>query len=115
MHKFAGIVALSGTVVFCNVAYSQSQPEMNEKSQADFEKADARLNAVYKKTLATLDAEGKKKLVAAERSWVAYRDAEAAFEADSERGGSMAPLVYSQTCLELTESRIEQLRKSAAE
>jgi uncharacterized protein YecT (DUF1311 family) len=115
MNQLAGIVALSVMVVSCNAAYSQSQPEMNEKFQADFEKADARLNAVYKKTLATLDAEGKKKLVAAERAWVAYRDAEAAFEADSERGGSMAPLIYSQTCLELTVARIEQLRKSASE
>ena len=39
--------------------------------------------------------------------------AEATFEADSERGGSMAPMIYNQACLELTEARIKQLGKAS--
>jgi uncharacterized protein YecT (DUF1311 family) len=112
MNKKNLILALTLSFLLCPCAHSQSQPEMNETAQADFEKADAKLNAVYKKTLATLDDEGKKKLIAAERAWVAYRDAEAAFVADSERGGSIAPLIYSTTCRELTESRIQELHKA---
>jgi len=101
------------SLLVCNPGYCQSQPEMNQASQAGFEKADAKLNATYKKLLSKLDSEGKKKLIAAERAWVAYRDAQAAFEADAQaRGGSMAPLIYNQTCLELTEARIKELASS---
>ena len=92
-------------------ANAQSQPEMNRQAAKDFEKADAELNAVYKKVLSGLDAEGKKKFQASQRAWIAYRDAEAAFQADGERGGSMAPLVYSTTESELTGARIKALQK----
>ena len=89
---------------------------MNQTSLDEFQKADARLNATYKKLLAKLDAEGKKKLIAAERTWVAYRDAQADFDADAAaRGGSMAPLEYNETCIELTEERIKQLSKAISE
>jgi len=115
MTKLAAILVLSASCGFCNFAYSQSQPEMNATAEAAFEKADAKLNKIYKQTLAGLDEEGKKKLVAAERAWLAYRDAEATYEADAERGGSIVPLIYSQTCLQMTEARIEQLQKSASE
>ena len=90
---------------------AQSQREMNSKAAKDFEKVDARLNAVYKKVLSDLDTEGKKKLQASQQAWIAYRDAEAAFQADNERGGSMAPSIYSNTESELTEARIKELRK----
>ena len=113
MYKFAGISAFFVSSMFCSLAHSQSQPEMNAASQADFDKADARLNVLYKQILAGLDKEGKKKLVASERAWLSYRDAEADYEADSERGGSMAPLIYNQACLEMTEARIKQLNKPA--
>jgi len=101
--------------VVSDVARAQSQPEMNATSLAEFQKADARLNVTYKKLLASLDAEGKKKLIAAERAWVAYRDAQADFDADSAaRGGSMEPLEYNEACLELTEARIKELEKAIA-
>jgi uncharacterized protein YecT (DUF1311 family) len=90
---------------------AQSQSEMNRKAAKDFEKVDARLNAVYKKVLSDLDTEGKKKLQASQRAWIAYRNAEAAFQADSSRGGSIAPSIYSITESELTEARIKELRK----
>ncbi len=113
MIKF---IALFAACMCCNLAWSQSQAEMNETSSADFQKADSRLNVTYKKLLAKLDAEGKKKLIAAERAWVAYRDAHADFEADLiARGGSMAPLIYNETCVELTEARIKELKKSIAD
>ena len=99
MKTYAAVIAF---FLCCSAAYPQSQPEMTAQSQADFDKADAQLNKLYKETLAGLDAVGKKKLIAAERAWLAYRDAEAEYEADSERGGSMAPMIYNQACLELT-------------
>jgi uncharacterized protein YecT (DUF1311 family) len=116
MKQSFGILGFLMAFMLCEAVYSQSQPEMNEKSLAEFQKADARLNVTYKKLLADLDADGKKKLVIAERAWVAYRDAQADFEADQEaRGGSMAPLIYNTACLELTEARIKELGKAIAE
>ena len=93
-------------------ANAQSQAEMNRQAAKDFEKADAELNSTYAALMAKLpDAESKQKLKESQRAWLAFRDAEAAFQADGERGGSMAPLIYSTTASELTQARIEALRK----
>jgi uncharacterized protein YecT (DUF1311 family) len=110
------IITVLVSSTLCNSAHSQSQPEMNATSWAEYQKADARLNATYKKLLAKLDDEGRKKLIAAERAWVAYRDAQADFDADaSARGGSMEPLEYNESCLELTEARIKDLTKAVSQ
>ena len=93
-------------------ANAQSQAEMNRQAAKDFHKADAELNSTYAALMAKLpDAESKQKLKESQRAWLAFRDAEAAFQADGERGGSMAPLIYSTTASELTQARIEALRK----
>jgi len=93
-------------------ANAQSQAEMNRQAAKDFEKVDAELNSAYAALMAKLpDAESKQKLKESQRAWLAFRNAEAAFQADGERGGSMAPLIYSTTASELTQARIEALRK----
>jgi len=84
---------------------------MNMAAARDFEKADAELNVVFKKLIALLDEEGKKKLVAAQRAWLAFRDAQATFDADAMRGGSAARGIYSATREELTEQRTVELKK----
>ena len=91
-------------------AFSQSQREMNGQANGEFEKADARLNALYRKTLASLDETGSRKLIASERAWLAFREAEAAYRADAERGGSLAPMVYANTETDLTRQRIRMLQ-----
>jgi uncharacterized protein YecT (DUF1311 family) len=116
MQRYLVIITITASLLACNSAYAQSQPELNAAADAEYQKADARLNATYKKLLAKLDDEGKKKLIAAERAWVAYRDAQADFDADAAaRGGSMEPMEYSNSCLELTEARIKQLEKAIEE
>ena len=116
MQRYLVIITITASLLVCNPAHAQSQPEMNATSLAEYQKADARLNVTYKKLLAKLDDEGKKKLVAAERAWVAYRDAQADFDADAAaRGGSMEPLQYNVISLELTEARINQLEKAFEE
>ena len=90
--------------------HAQSQTEMNMQSRKDYEAVDKRLNATYQKVLASLDEAGKAKLRDSERAWIAYRDAEAAFESDAQaRGGTMAPLIYNTCAASLTEKRIKQL------
>ena len=105
------LVAAIAAFATAGSAVAQSQHEMNRQAEADFEKADAELNRVYKKTLSDLDAEGQKKLKAAQRAWIAFRDAEAEFDADSEaRGGSMYTMIYYSSLARLTRDRIKQLR-----
>ncbi|MDB6173636.1 MAG: hypothetical protein JWL59_2947 [Chthoniobacteraceae bacterium] len=104
------LLCLGILLVSLVTASGQSQSEMNLQAQKDFEKADAKLNSVYKKLIAALDAGGQAKLKAAQRAWIAFRDAEAEFQADAEaRGGSMAPLIRAATAEELTKKRTEQL------
>lgn len=106
---------LAATLLAVSPVLAQTQAEMNAKAAADFQRADARLNAVYAKLRAALDEEGRDRLKTAQRAWVAFRDAEAALAADTEaRGGSMAPLVYATAQEELTTARIGQLRKMLA-
>jgi uncharacterized protein YecT (DUF1311 family) len=91
-------------------ANAQSQAEMNRQAAKDFEKADAQLNSTYAALMAKLpDAESKRKLKESQRAWLVFRDAEAAFEADEARGGTMAPTLRYETMTELTRKRIKQL------
>ena len=92
--------------------FAQSQQEMNREAEASFTKADAELNRVYAKVIATLDDESKPELKAAQRAWVAFRDAQATFQMNQEaRGGSMAPMIYAGVRASLTKARIAQLKE----
>ena len=110
LRTFIGL-ALAATALHPIRARAQSQSEMNQTAARDFEKADAQLNQVYEKALHTLDAEGQEKLKVAERAWVQFREAESALAADSERGGTLAPLMASTRSTELTQQRIADLKK----
>ena len=93
-------------------ARGQSQQEMNAEAAESFKKADKELNEVYAKVLANLDDEAKENLKKAQRAWIAWRDAEAAFRADPEaRGGSMWPLVHEGTRSRLTKERVKGLKE----
>lgn len=92
-------------------AHAQTQAQMNQEAYAEFKAADQKLNKLYPKVLSKLDEEGQEKLKAAQRAWVAFRDAQAELEADSARGGTMAPLLRANSLTATTEARIEQLQE----
>ena len=95
----------------CDNAMDQST--MNACADQSFKKADAELNAVYKKLQSRKndDAEAAKLLIAAERAWVLFRDAECEFDAADNLGGSIYPMVYSGCLERLTQARIDQLNR----
>lgn len=67
---------------------------MNAQARAEFERVDAELHETYRALLARLsDDESRQKLETSQRAWIAFRDAQAAFEADRVRGGSAAPVL----------------------
>ena len=100
---------------FCTNSFAQTQAEMNATANAQYKKADAELNKVYKKLMAILDKSEKPILIQAEKDWVKFRDSHCKFEASQYEGGSIKPLIYS-TCLEeLTRKRTAQIKASIKE
>lgn len=83
--------------------------EMLESLEADFVIADKALNDAYQRLLNKQDATGQEKVKAAERAWIAFRDAECTLKADRARGGTLAPVIAANCRLHMTRQRIREL------
>jgi uncharacterized protein YecT (DUF1311 family) len=89
-----------------------SQAAMDECAGKGFKAADGTLNRVYGEVQGRLKGDDgkKKKLVAAEKAWIAFRDSECAFASSHVEGGSVYPLIYTE-CLETeTTQRVDELK-----
>ncbi|MBL8556229.1 MAG: DUF1311 domain-containing protein [Phenylobacterium sp.] len=86
-----------------------SQPDMNRQAAARYAIADRELNAAYRKLAAAASPDGKARLRAAQRAWIAFRDLDCEARAGS-RGGSFHPAAVS-LCLEgVTDDRTRTLQ-----
>ena len=93
-------------------ANAQDQTTMDVCASDAFKKSDKQLNGLYKEIGTRLknDADATKLLVAAQRAWVGFRDAECSFSASAVSGGSVYPMIYS-LCLDgLTQTRVKDLQ-----
>lgn len=109
--------------VDCNNA--QTQMEMTYCAHADWEKADAELNATYKdvqkqlkeqdEDLAAGEVKAADRLLDAQRAWITYRTAHCEVDSFSARGGSMQSMLYSGCLAELTRLRTKELKSLTAE
>ena len=90
--------------------YSQSMVEMKHTAERDFEKADAELNAVYKKALGQLSPKGVAALREAQRAWVTFRDKTAEAYGTGEEGGSNEGLMYIRCQEAITQNRTKELK-----
>ena len=79
---------------------SDFKPPGTEENAA-VDQANTRLDAVYKRLMGKLDADGQKALKEAERSWIKWRDD----EANSERIDSFAPARFGLRLAHLCRSR----------
>ncbi|AXB06336.1 MULTISPECIES: lysozyme inhibitor LprI family protein [Aeromonas] len=86
-----------------------TQTDMNICAFQDYQRADAKLNAAYKKRVASLEKAQLERLRTAQRAWIAFRDAQCRYEAGVYEGGSMAPMVHSSCLTQLTEARTKDL------
>jgi uncharacterized protein YecT (DUF1311 family) len=86
------------------------KPPGTEEAAA-VDKANARLDAIYKRLLGKLDAEGQKALIEAERSWIKWRDHESLLMArvGGAVGGSALRVDLAEAKLRLINQRIEVL------
>jgi len=103
----------------CNNAMTQM--DMNICANMDFQKADAELNAVYKKAMAKMretdsylsdDLKGATDTLRdAQRAWIPYRDKACEAYGFLARGGSMEPMLVSNCRADLTNQRIKELQE----
>jgi uncharacterized protein YecT (DUF1311 family) len=106
---------------------AKSQPDLNECYGKLYQSADTQLNATYnnivgfmKKNLlvaqhdnnaplATHNEASLSKLLAAQRAWLAYRDANCDSVKFQYDGGSIQPMIWSQCMADTTQQRITTL------
>lgn len=90
----------------------ESQAGLNQCAGDAYKKADAALNAAYKQVMARLkDSEdAAKSLVAAQRAWIGYRDAECDFMSSGVEGGSARPMIVAQCLEQETTRRTDDLK-----
>jgi len=85
---------------------------MRACENARFQKAEQELNAVYKDLMQQLDEGRREKLRLAQNAWLRFREANADFEADAVRGGTLAPLIKMTVLADMTEARRAELKKA---
>ena len=88
-----------------------SQQAMNRCAGEAYQRANATLNAQWKRVLAVYadDRQSKKLLLDGQRAWLKYRDAQCQLAALDSRGGSIWPLINSGCLASLTRQRTKEL------
>ena len=91
--------------------------EMNTAAMRDCEalryrQAEEELDSAYAELMAKLDPMSVAKLRASQTAWLRFRKADADFQADMARGGTLAPLIRITVMSEMTEARAAELKKS---
>ncbi len=88
-----------------------TQMEMTACAGRNYDAADAELNRLWKQLTARLAGNdpARAEAVAAQRAWIAFRDAECTFAASSVEGGSIYPMIYTACRQALTEDRSRTL------
>lgn len=115
------LAAVQGDEIDCDG--QQTQHAMNLCAQAEYDEADAALNAQWKITAAAMKARDAEidrtydkqpthheTLLAGQRAWLIYRDKQCLSESFAARGGSMQPMLVSGCQSRLTKERTAQLK-----
>lgn len=109
-----GVTACSLPIVQADECMDKAtvQADMDLCAANAYKASDAELNRVYREIERRLsdDATTRKRLVAARRAWLTFRDADCAFAASGTDGGSAYPMVYNQCLDGLTRMRIDGLQ-----
>jgi len=121
------ILALSAFIILCFLmatnapAQNQQIPDPCDNAQttvdmgncagAEYQKADEKLNRVYKQLMASLeDREYESHLKTAQQAWLKYRDAHCDFEAFGNRGGTIYPVVQRACLTTMTRARTKKIQ-----
>ena len=108
--SFLVLSSVSAFAKDCNMEMSTNAIYQCEAE--NFSAEDARLNDIYKKLTAKLDAVAKKKLLTAQRAWIAYKEADCKFSADEMRDGSYEKVILMGCLAGKTKERADALQDS---
>ncbi|MEQ8367703.1 MAG: lysozyme inhibitor LprI family protein [Roseicyclus sp.] len=97
----------------CSDYASLPQQGINLCLAAEYERADADLNAVYQAARAGTGETMSSLLRDAQRAWIPFRDAACEAEAEYMRGGSGEPMMRFSCLIRLTKARTDDLRAFA--
>jgi uncharacterized lipoprotein YbaY/uncharacterized protein YecT (DUF1311 family) len=117
--KFDVILTALVLATYSSIGAAQSQASMNKEACDEYAKADGELNGIYQSVLREHrgDALFLRKMRAAQRYWVTYRDAHLAaiYPAADTRSeyGSVYPMCRCTALAEVTRKRTEDLRRWA--
>lgn len=91
---------------------AMTQLDMNMCAQRVYEKSDGELNALYKEIMRRLGRSSPEaaQLVAAQKSWISFRDNECSFAASGVMGGSVYPMIFAGCLSRITEARVADLK-----
>ncbi|HEY6815260.1 MAG TPA: lysozyme inhibitor LprI family protein [Croceibacterium sp.] len=121
------LVAQAGAADAIDCDTTVIQPELNRCAEQDLVSADGALNAQWQETAAFMKARDENGgprddgrpgyfeiLLASQRAWLAFRDAQCNAESMFERGGQIHPMMAAHCKAYMTELRTQQLRDLAA-
>lgn len=86
-----------------------STADMNECIYKEYQAIDKKLNYSYQELLKIIPNNSKKKLLAAQRAWLKYRDLECDFASEFLQGGTLATVVTKNCFVEMTKKRVLKL------
>jgi uncharacterized protein YecT (DUF1311 family) len=100
----------------------QDQNTMTLCAGLDYDKADKELNALWPSIKASAEENDKsasaedggyvKALMASQKAWLAFRDAECTWQGFQAHGGSMEPMLVNGCLAAVTKDRIKQLKEN---
>jgi uncharacterized protein YecT (DUF1311 family) len=98
-----------------NCGAAATQTGMNVCEDKNYRKADAELNSIYRQITDRLKSDDDLRptleaLVAAQRAWIAFRDAECAFVGSRTAGGSVNGAIVASCLAGVTGKRTKELR-----
>lgn len=107
-----GATALTRNSYAADCANASDQSTLNECAGKDYKKSDTELNKLYKEIRSRLSDQPDtvKKLVSAQRAWIAFRDAECDFVTLNTQGGSAYGMLVSMCRDRLTQARIKEFK-----
>jgi uncharacterized protein YecT (DUF1311 family) len=105
------IACRPGAAHAADCAQASDQATMNRCATEEYQRADAALNGLYKQVQQRLkdDDVQMKRLIAAERAWVSFRDLECKFES-APSGGSASEMALATCLSSLTSQRSAALK-----
>ena len=116
--SLALLLALSSASSFAlDCKNAVSMPDINECAAVDQKKVEDKLNQTYQGVLKSLDQDKdpdtKKALIAAQRAWVKFREADCQAVYQKSIGGTIRTVMYIGCMQNRAETRIKQLEEYA--